>query len=84
MTGRNVTASQMQACDFVNEVFADEVLVQEIQALTEHIARNSPLAIWRMKEIANPMMLAVMHPTQHKQVEFRKHMRSWDFQEGDF
>jgi hypothetical protein len=30
------------------------------------------------------MMLAVMHPTQHKQVEFRKHMRSWDFQEGDF
>jgi enoyl-CoA hydratase/carnithine racemase len=83
LTGRTLTADQMQHHGFVNEVFPAEALVEETQALAEHISGNSPLAMQRMKHVANRANDANRDAAlQHEQVVFRKHQRSWDFQEG--
>jgi enoyl-CoA hydratase/carnithine racemase len=83
LTGRTLTATQMQHHGFVNEVVADEALFDETQALAEHISGNSPLAMRRMKEVANRANDGSRDTAlQHEQVVFRKHLRSWDLQEG--
>jgi enoyl-CoA hydratase/carnithine racemase len=83
LTGRTLTSVQMQDYGFVNEVVADDALIDETQALAEHIAGNSPLAMRRMKDVANKANDASRDAAlQDEQVVFRKHQRSWDFQEG--
>ena len=83
LTGRTLTANQMKDYGFVNEVVADEALIDETQALAVHISGNSPLDMRRMKEVANKANdVSRDAALQHEQVVFRQHQRSWDFQEG--
>ncbi|BFM09239.1 MAG: enoyl-CoA hydratase [Rhodospirillaceae bacterium] len=82
-TGNTLSAQEMKTYGFVNEVVADENLQEAAQALALHIAAKSPIALRRMKSVAN----AAADKTRddallHEMYEFRKHQRSWDMQEG--
>jgi enoyl-CoA hydratase/carnithine racemase len=82
-TGKSLSAADMKACGLVCEIHPDAALPEAALALANHIARKSPVALRRMKEVAR----ASVDKTQddallHEQVMLRKHMRSHDFQEG--
>ena len=81
--GGTLLGSTVVMLVFVNEVVADENLQEAAQALALHIAAKSPIALRRMKSVAN----AAADKTRddallHEMYEFRKHQRSWDMQEG--
>ncbi|TXS92774.1 enoyl-CoA hydratase/isomerase family protein [Parahaliea maris] len=83
LTGRTLSAEQMQHYGFVNEVVSSDSLQTETQKLAEHIAGNSPLAMRRMKSVANRASDGSRSASlQREQVAMRKHLRSWDFEEG--
>lgn len=82
-TGKSLSAKEMQGYGFVNEVVPAEQLLEATQNLAEDIAEKSPLAIQRMKVVANAAnddsrdaSLAL------EQVMLRKHQRSYDIFEG--
>jgi enoyl-CoA hydratase len=83
LTGKTLSAQQMMGYGFVNELVASDQLINATQHLAEHIAQKSPLALQRMKAVANHA-----HDNSrdaalaHEQVAFRKHLRSYDMQEG--
>jgi enoyl-CoA hydratase/carnithine racemase len=82
-TGKNISAKEMHTYGFINEVFAPEELLDGAQVLAELIARHSPLTSRRMKSVANAALDKSRDDAlAHEQVEFRKHLRSRDFQEG--
>ena len=83
LTGKTLTAREMQTYGFVNEVVAQEQLQQATQALAETIAEKSPIALQRMKVVANASLNKSRDEAlEHEQVMLRKHMRSYDMQEG--
>ena len=48
-----------------------------------HIAEKSPIALRRMKSVANAAADKTRDDAlRHEMYEFRKHQRSWDMQEG--
>ncbi|MGH8516961.1 MAG: enoyl-CoA hydratase/isomerase family protein, partial [Panacagrimonas sp.] len=82
-TGGTMSAAQLHALGFVNEVHPADTLDQAAQTLAERIAEKSPLALSRMKSVAN--RVDDCGPTaalNHEQVLFRQHQRSWDMNEG--
>lgn len=83
LTGKSLSASEMKACGLVCEVHPDAGLADATLALAKHIARMSPVALRRMKEVARASADKTRDDAlQHEQVMLRKHMRSFDFQEG--
>ncbi len=83
LTGKTLSAAEMKTYGFVNQVVAPGALVDTVQCLAEHIAGNSPLAMRRMKVVANEALDKSRDDAlAHEQVEFRKHQRSWDMHEG--
>ncbi len=83
LTGKTLSADEMKTYGFVNEVVAPEALIDSAQTLAEHIAGNSPIAMRRMKAVANAALDNSRDDAlAHEQVEFRRHQRSWDMQEG--
>ena len=61
---------------------ADE-LESATTALAELIASKSPIALQRMKQVANASLDNSRDAAlQHEQVMMRKHMRSYDMNEG--
>ncbi len=83
LTGKTLSAEEMKTYGFVNEVVAPENLEHAAQQLAEHIAQNSPIAMRRMKAVANEALDKTRDDAlMHEQFEFRRHMRSWDMQEG--
>lgn len=82
-TGNSLSADEMKNYGFVNEVVADEDLQDSVQALALHIAAKSPIALRRMKAVANASADKSRDDALgHEQVEFRRHQRSWDMAEG--
>ena len=82
-TGETLTAKEMQAYGFVNQVLSHDVLIESVQQLAERISQNSPLALRRMKEVANATLdKSRDEALQHEQVMLRKHQRSFDMDEG--
>ncbi len=82
-TGKTLSAREMQAYGFVNEVVAGEDLHKAVTDLAEIIALKSPAALRRMKEVANATLDKSRDAAlEHEQVNFRKHMRSYDMAEG--
>ena len=82
-TGRTLSAQEMKNYGFVNEVVADGELQEAAQALALHIAEKSPIALRRMKSVANAAADKTRDDAlRHEMYEFRKHQRSWDMQEG--
>lgn len=82
-TGRSVAAEDLQRHGLVNEVVEADELTASAQQLADEIAGKSPLAIARMKEVANASMDKSRRAAlDHEQVLLRKHARSFDVQEG--
>lgn len=82
-TGKTLSAEEMKHYGFVNEVVADHELQQATQDLALHIAEKSPIALQRMKAVANGAADKTRDDAlRHEMVEFRRHQRSWDMAEG--
>ncbi|MCY1384687.1 Carnitinyl-CoA dehydratase [compost metagenome] len=83
MTGRSMTATEMHACGLVCEVHSAGELAEATLELAVQIARKSPIALRRMKEVARASADKTRDDAlQHEQVMLRKHMRSFDSLEG--
>jgi len=83
LTGKSLSAAQMQACGLVCEVHPDAALADAALALANHIANKSPVALRRMKQVARASADKSRDDAlQHEQVMLRQHMRSFDFHEG--
>ena len=74
---------EMKTYGFVNVVTNDDELQDKTQKLALKIASKSPIALRRMKEVANQALDKSRDAAlEHEQVLLRKHMRSYDFTEG--
>lgn len=83
LTGKSLSSAAMKACGFVCEVHPDADFADAVQKLAEHIARKSPIALRRMKEVARASADKTRDDALlHEQVMLREHMRSFDFREG--
>ncbi|MGO9356843.1 MAG: enoyl-CoA hydratase/isomerase family protein [Xanthobacteraceae bacterium] len=83
LTGKSLSAADMKACGLISEVHPDEGLADAALALARHIARKSPIALRRMKEVARASADKSRDDALlHEQVMLRRHMRSFDFDEG--
>lgn len=83
LTGKSLSAAQMQACGLVCEVHPDAGLADAALALANHIAKKSPVALQRMKAVARASADKSRDDALlHEQVMLRQHMRSFDFHEG--
>jgi len=82
-TGKTLSAHEMQGYGLVNEVVSAEELQNAANALAELIASKSPIALRRMKAVANATMDKSRDAAlEHEQVMLRKHERSYDMNEG--
>ena len=82
-TGKTLSADEMKAYGLVNEVVPADQLEQAVTDLAELIAQKSPIALRRMKEVANASMDKSRDAAlEHEQVMLRKHERSFDMAEG--
>ncbi len=82
-TGRTLSAQDMKMYGLVNEVVPADQLEQAVTDLAAVIASKSPIALRRMKEVANATLDKSRDAAlEHEQVQFRKHMRSYDMVEG--
>jgi enoyl-CoA hydratase/carnithine racemase len=83
LTGKSLSAAEMKACGLVCEVHADAELGEAALKLAAHIARKSPSALRRMKEVARSSADKSRDDAlRHEQVMLREHLRSFDLQEG--
>ena len=83
LTGKSLSATEMKNLGLVAEMHADEALADAALALARLIAKKSPIALRRMKEVARSSAdKSQADALQHEQVMLRKHMRTFDFQEG--
>ncbi|MGH6642899.1 MAG: enoyl-CoA hydratase/isomerase family protein [Bradyrhizobium sp.] len=83
LTGKSLSAAEMKACGLVCEIHPDAVLAGAALTLATHIAKKSPVALRRMKEVARASADKSRDDAlRHEQVMLREHMRSFDFHEG--
>ena len=83
LTGKSLSATEMKACGLVCEVHPDEAFAGAVMKLAAHIARKSPVALRRMKEVARQSADKTRDDALlHEQVMLRQHMRTFDFHEG--
>jgi enoyl-CoA hydratase/carnithine racemase len=82
-TGKSLSAAEMKTYGFVSEVHADEGLADAALKLASQIAKKSPIALRRMKEVARFAADKTRDDALlHEAVNMRQHMRTFDFQEG--
>jgi enoyl-CoA hydratase len=82
-TGKTLSAQEMKSYGLVNEVVPAARLEQAATELAELIATKSPIALRRMKEVANASLDKSRDAAlEHEQVMMRKHERSYDMAEG--
>jgi enoyl-CoA hydratase/carnithine racemase len=83
MTGKSLSATEMKVYGLVCEVHADAELADAALALARQIAKKSPIALRRMKEVARASADKTRDDALlHEQVMLRQHLRTADFQEG--
>jgi enoyl-CoA hydratase/carnithine racemase len=82
-TGNTLSAEEMRSYGFVNEVHDADKLEEAVRSLADSISAKSPIALRRMKEVANASTDKSRDAAlEHEQVMLRKHMRSYDMAEG--
>ena len=82
-TGKTLSADEMKIYGLVNEVVPADDLENAVTELAALIASKSPVALRRMKEVANASLDKSRDAAlEHEQVLFRKHQRSYDMAEG--
>jgi enoyl-CoA hydratase/carnithine racemase len=83
LTGKTLSAAEMKAYGFVAEVHADGELAEAAMKLAGHIVKKSPIALRRMREVARTSADKSRDDALlHEQVMLRRHLRSFDMQEG--
>ncbi len=83
LTGKSLSAAEMKACGLVCEVHPDADFADAVLKLASLIAKKSPVALRRMKEVARASGDKTRADALlHEQVMLRAHMRSFDFHEG--
>ena len=83
LTGKSLSAAEMKTCGLVSEVHPANELADAALALASHIAKKSPIALRRMKQVVRASADKSRDDALlHEQVMLRRHMRSFDFQEG--
>jgi enoyl-CoA hydratase/carnithine racemase len=83
LTGKSLPAADLKACGLVNEIHPADQLADATLALATHIARHSPSALRRMKQVARATGdKSAADALRHEQTQMRQHMRSFDFSEG--
>lgn len=71
-TGRNMDAEEAREVGFVNRVFEDrEVLMREVMAIAQAIARKSPLAVRGSKEM-------LLYSRDHTVAESLNYIATWN------
>ena len=82
-TGRTLSAAAMQQFGLVNEIYDSSQLLEETYKLAAEVASKSPIALSRMKVVANSSLdVSRDAALEHEQVMLRKQMRSYDMAEG--
>jgi len=82
-TGKTLSAQEMKEFGFVNEVVPHDGLEERTQALADHISAKSPLALRRMKIVAQETQGQTRDDAlRNEQLIFRQHLRSADMVEG--
>ena len=83
LTGKSLSAADMKACGLVCEVHPDAAFADAVLKLANGIAKKSPIALRRIKEVARASSDKTRDDALlHEQVALRQHMRTFDFQEG--
>jgi len=83
LTGKTLSAAEMKAYGFVSEVHPDTELSDAAMKLAGQIAGKSPVVLRRMKEVARTSADKSRDDALlHEQVMLRRHLRSFDLQEG--
>ena len=83
LTGKSLSAAQMQACGLVAEVHPAAELADATLKLAARIAQNSPIVMRRMKQVARASAdKSRADALLHEQVMLRQHLRSYDLSEG--
>jgi enoyl-CoA hydratase/carnithine racemase len=83
LTGKSLSAIEMKNLGLICEVLPDDLLATAALELASHIAKKSPIALTRMKQVARASADKSREDALlHEQVMLRAHMRSFDFQEG--
>jgi enoyl-CoA hydratase/carnithine racemase len=83
LTGKSLSAAEMKNYGFVNEVHPHAELAEATLKLAKSIAKKSPIALRRMKEVARYTADKSRDDgLLHEAVNMRLHMRTFDFQEG--
>ncbi len=82
-TGKTLLAAEMKALGLVAEVHPDELFADATLKLATQIAKKSPGALRRMKEVARASADKTRADALlHEQVMLRQHLRSADLHEG--
>ena len=83
MTGKSLSAADMKQYGFVCEIHPDAELADAALALAKSIAKKSPIALQRMKQVARASHdKSRADALLHEQVMLRQHLRSFDIFEG--
>lgn len=83
LTGKSLSAADMKAAGLVCEVHPDAGFADAVLKLASNIAKKSPIALRRIKEVARASADKTRDDALlHEQVALRQHMRTFDFQEG--
>lgn len=83
LTGKSLSAADMKACGLVAEIHPADALGEAALALANRIARNSPIVMQRMKQVARASAdKSRADALLHEQVMLRQHLRSYDLSEG--
>jgi len=83
LTGKTLSAAEMKAYGFVSEVHPDGELADAAMKLAGQIAAKSPIVLRRMREVARTSADKSRDDALlHEQVMLRRHLRSFDLQEG--
>lgn len=82
-TGKSLSAAELKQYGLVNEVYPDDQLASAAEKLARQIAAKSPAVLRRMKDVARHSADKSRDDALlHEQVHLRKHLRSYDLQEG--
>ena len=83
LTGKTLSAAQLHSFGLVNEIHPAAQLLDKAHELAAQIAQKSPIALRRMKEVANRSLDNSRDAAlAHEQALMRQHMRSYDMDEG--
>lgn len=83
LTGDLLTAAEMERYGLVNRVLPEAELVREVDDLIEKLSKKSPLALCKVKELANAALDQSERSALNQELLYLRHYnRSFDVYEG--